>query len=73
MKHVVILIIVVMRQLFIELWYSPILFARHWTAGTNKSPEHLKQKDPVSVITSVVVLMAIGGYLTSQKLVRATG
>jgi len=52
-KHVIILIIVLMRQLFIELWYSPILFARHWTAATNKSPEHLRQKDPVSVITSV--------------------
>lgn len=53
MKHVVIVIIVLIRQLFIELWYSPILFARPWTAGTNKSPEHLRQKDPVSVITSV--------------------
>ena len=53
MKHVIIAMIVLMRQLFIELWYSPILFARHWTAGTNKSPEHLRQKDPVSFITSV--------------------
>ena len=53
MKHVVILIIVIMRQLFIELWYSPILFARHWTAGTNKPSDHLKKKDPVSLIISV--------------------
>jgi hypothetical protein len=53
LKHVIIVMIVLMRQLFIELWYSPILFARHWTAGTNKPLEHLKRKDPVSVITSV--------------------
>jgi len=53
LKHVVILIIVIMRQLFIELWYSPILFARHWTAGTNKPSDHLKKKDPVSLIISV--------------------
>jgi len=53
MKHVVILIIVAMHQGLAFLWYSPILFAKPWIAGTNKPPEHLKQKDPVSFIASI--------------------
>lgn len=54
MKHVVIVLIVALRQGFIFLWYSPILFAKSWQAGTNKPSEPLKRKDPVSLIASLL-------------------
>lgn len=53
MKHVVILIMVLIRQVFIYCWYSPILFAKSWTAGTNQPPEHLKEKNLASITISV--------------------
>ena len=53
MRNLAILFIVLIRQGIIYLWYSPVLFAKHWIAGTNKPPGHLRRKDPVSWMASV--------------------